>query len=421
MKPAHHDELPNTAAPLTRAALIERLDALEQNQAPTPEAQIHAARQCVQAAERLNFASGIKRVLGLLAGCELEVRNFETGTKHCIELLRRASKGDDLHSRVWVLMLLGLALERARLYQRALGIFRIALRLSEQGYPRMVHEVHGHIGNCLEALGQNLAAHAALRRELAGYTREEVDVARAMALAKLALNQAIAGNAAGALVLLEQARELDRSSGTPQTAIRMRFYAGATYDRLGQMELAHAELQPVVQATGERLNLSLITQAHDMLARIALTRGNASEALQHLDAAQAGHRTLLVAAQDVHLDAVYHWVRSVFDAKAAEPDASTAPKPAADLPPRVPQAALPPSPAGSAAADAPLARALSAKESRVLEFVVAGLSNAAIAERLGVSPNTVRFHVSSVLTKLGAKRRAEAAAIAVRSGLVRSS
>jgi DNA-binding NarL/FixJ family response regulator len=60
---------------------------------------------------------------------------------------------------------------------------------------------------------------------------------------------------------------------------------------------------------------------------------------------------------------------------------------------------------------------LTAREREVLDLIVAGLSNAQIAERLVIAPKTAEHHVSRVLGKLGVPSRAEAAAHAVREGL----
>lgn len=55
---------------------------------------------------------------------------------------------------------------------------------------------------------------------------------------------------------------------------------------------------------------------------------------------------------------------------------------------------------------------LSAREREVLKLVVMGARNNAIAEQLGISGNTVKFHVSNLLRKAGATSRAELAALA---------
>ena len=62
--------------------------------------------------------------------------------------------------------------------------------------------------------------------------------------------------------------------------------------------------------------------------------------------------------------------------------------------------------------------ALTPRERSVLELVAAGLSNRAIAEELGVSEHTVKFHVRSLLDKLGAETRADAVARAARRGVL---
>lgn len=61
---------------------------------------------------------------------------------------------------------------------------------------------------------------------------------------------------------------------------------------------------------------------------------------------------------------------------------------------------------------------LSDREREVLALVVEGLSNEAIADRLVISVNTVRKHVSACMSKLEATNRAQAAAQAVRHQIV---
>jgi DNA-binding NarL/FixJ family response regulator len=64
--------------------------------------------------------------------------------------------------------------------------------------------------------------------------------------------------------------------------------------------------------------------------------------------------------------------------------------------------------------------ALTEREREVLTLVAAGLSNDEIAERLVVSPHTVKTHVNRAMTKLGVHDRAQLVVIAYESGLVRA-
>lgn len=61
---------------------------------------------------------------------------------------------------------------------------------------------------------------------------------------------------------------------------------------------------------------------------------------------------------------------------------------------------------------------LSERELEVLALLVEGLNNRQIAERLTLSQSTVKFHVSSILGKLGASSRTEAVSIAHQNHLV---
>ena len=61
---------------------------------------------------------------------------------------------------------------------------------------------------------------------------------------------------------------------------------------------------------------------------------------------------------------------------------------------------------------------LTAREVQVLELLAEGLPNKAIASRLGISDQTVKFHVSAICGKLGAVNRTDAVRRAVRRGWI---
>jgi two-component system, NarL family, response regulator LiaR len=62
--------------------------------------------------------------------------------------------------------------------------------------------------------------------------------------------------------------------------------------------------------------------------------------------------------------------------------------------------------------------ALTRRELEVLKWMVDGSSNAEIAERLFVSRSTVKYYVSSILSKLGASSRTEAVSMAIKQHLL---
>jgi DNA-binding NarL/FixJ family response regulator len=69
-------------------------------------------------------------------------------------------------------------------------------------------------------------------------------------------------------------------------------------------------------------------------------------------------------------------------------------------------------------ADAALEEPLTPREVQVVELLAEGLPNKAIATRLGISDQTVKFHLASIAGKLGAANRTDTVRRAVRRGLI---
>ena len=129
---------------------------------------------------------------------------------------------------------------------------------------------------------------------------------------------------------------------------------------------------------------------------IALTSFQEGELVK--DALRAGAMSYLL--KDVELDELAEAIRLAYEGRSTlSPEAAKALVEATKKPPD-------------------LGYDLSERELDVLALLVEGLSNAEIAERLIISHHTARFHVSTILSKLGAANRAEAAALAVKHHIV---
>ena len=68
--------------------------------------------------------------------------------------------------------------------------------------------------------------------------------------------------------------------------------------------------------------------------------------------------------------------------------------------------------------EAGLSEEITPRETDVLRMLAEGLVNKDIAVRLGISEHTVKFHISSILDKLGAATRTEAVTLGIRRGII---
>ena len=140
----------------------------------------------------------------------------------------------------------------------------------------------------------------------------------------------------------------------------------------------------------------LIRQRFPTVQIIALTSFKEEKLVQ--DALQAGAIGYLL--KDVSAETLAQAIRAAHKGRSTlSPEASQVLVHAATQPP-------------------PLGHDLTEREREVLVLMVAGLNNTEISEKLGVSPSTIKSHVSHILAKFDVTSRTEVVALAVRHHLV---
>jgi DNA-binding NarL/FixJ family response regulator len=198
--------------------------------------------------------------------------------------------------------------------------------------------------------------------------------------------------------------------------IRLLIAAPAPVTRAGLEALAASD--PTLELAGSFADLSALEALHPDVVLAALP-------LAEIPALAGGHMPafVLLAGESpppwTH-EALRLGVRALLprDASAGEILAAvaTAGSGLAVIDPRDLNALLASAPTPTAAASAQ--SALTARELEVLRMMAEGAANKNIAWKLGISEHTVKFHVASILGKLGASSRTEAVTIGVRKGLV---
>jgi DNA-binding CsgD family transcriptional regulator len=361
-----------------------------------PEA-IAAATRALAAAQRAADTALEKRCLRLLATAKFEIGEFEDAADLCLALLLAAEKDDDVTSRIRVLELLATTFGRARQYERSLRLCDAALALSAasqwSGHGKLLlsaaicHQHFGHLDLAQRHLAQSLE-HARGGQDRFNET---------ICVTRLGLNQARQGNRRGAFALLREAAQLARRFGGVYLRAECHVISGIAYLEMQMFKLAQDDLHQALAQSPGVLNDRYLGMVHDALATLAGQRGDWRQACEHLRQAQALQSRLNDAASSAALDAVYARVGGMLGPGPALTAVAKAPSP-----PSVPHEGSP----------------LTQRQEQILVQVAAGRCNAEIAQSLGISANTVRFHLSVVFSRLGAKRRGEAAMIAMRMGLL---
>ncbi len=184
----------------------------------------------------------------------------------------------------------------------------------------------------------------------------------------------------GLAALLGVRRDLARAAGEPLAGLERLDESGADV-ALVDLEASHE----VGAIAGRRFPIpAVVLIAHEAQAVDALEAGAHGVLLRNASADQLASALVSVHRGLLALDpALLRWIR-------------------------------PPPARGTSDAFA----GLTPRESEVLALLAEGLSNKGIAARVGIAERTAKFHVESILAKLGAETRSEAIVLAARRGLV---
>jgi LuxR family transcriptional regulator, maltose regulon positive regulatory protein len=292
-------------------------------------------------------------------------------------------------------------------------LYRMSEQLGVQAWNTIA--VGGVTPICLASRGDMAAADAALDQLFVWIARvpHDVMIQRIPYLFWRARIRWLQGQHDEVRALYEQIVALEQTYGAPPFVAAVQPLLHGLI-AIGERRYDDAErMLQVVAEIQDRVRFSVIfSDAHLLLAFVALKRGRIGEALSMLAPLLAEHEQAdtpgrlmwegAPAAALLRL-AVEHGCHAAFAQRVLRLLEPAAAPPAASPPKRI---ALP----GSD-------EALSMRELEVLHLMAEGASNTEIAERLIISPHTAKRHVANILGKLGAATRTEAAARARDLGL----
>ncbi|MFL5759813.1 MAG: ATP-binding protein [Thermomicrobiales bacterium] len=310
-----------------------------------------------------------------------------------------------------------------------LGDLSTAVAHAEQGLdvarglgdPLSLGRAHYDLGLAHEYAGNTRAAAAAYGEAVPLLRQAGLVAWAALALGNHAYLSLLKGDVVGAVPLLDEALTILHETGYASgvaLVLGQRAYAALAAGDLGLAARLFTESISAARSIAfARAELGAIAG----LAGVAAARGELERAARLLGAVEAAHEARASSrriAHAPHAELIAADVRGRLGKSAYGTARSAGRSMSFD-------AALADALRLAASAVAPLTRrqteqgfGLTARERDVLRLLVQGQSDKGIADALFIGTRTIETHVSNLLAKLGAHNRAEAAALAVREGLV---
>jgi DNA-binding NarL/FixJ family response regulator len=209
---------------------------------------------------------------------------------------------------------------------------------------------------------------------------------------------------------------------------RVLIVAASPFERAGLDALlaSDADITSASQVAASPADVAEAIEREQPDVVVVALDGDDDDVLTAVTAGEGAHPALVVLADEPDLawatEALRAGARAVLPRDSEPSEIVAAVRAAAAgliaLHPDVLDSLLPPRPATPRARQGAPGQSLTPREVEVLRMLAEGLGNKEIATRLAISEHTVKFHVTSIFTKLNASSRTEAVTLGVRRGLI---